>query len=220
MLYQLAAGRPPFDGEAPGDLMVMHIRDAPPAITQFVPDLPPAVADVIMGLLAKDPSARPSMQQLVVQLAQLQTVPARIQAGTAAPVHIDSGGDAGGPTAQTTMLSAFGQSAMRTGSGARHSSRLLWGGTLLLGVVVLGGGWAARRWWVASQPSSQPSVGPVEPRVAIPAGATQKPEPQVDERGSSVLPAKEVRPAGSAEATPRHGGKMQEDAVSSSKSLP
>ncbi len=30
MLYQMAAGRPPFGAEAPGDLIVMHIRDAHP----------------------------------------------------------------------------------------------------------------------------------------------------------------------------------------------
>lgn len=222
MLYQLAAGRPPFDAEAPGDLMVMHIRDAPPAITQFVPDLPPAVADVIMGLLAKDPSARPTMQQLVVQLAQLQTLPVRTHAGTVASIRIDSGGDAGGPTAQTTMLSASGQSAMRTGSGARRTSRLLWGGTLLLGSIVLGGGWTIRK-WVASEPPLRPSVSPVDSRVTIPSGATQKPEPPVDERGSSVLPAKEVRPTGNTETTlttPRREGKTQEDVVSGSESVP
>ena len=37
MLYQLAAGRPPFDAEAPGDLMVMHIRDAPPRLLSSFP---------------------------------------------------------------------------------------------------------------------------------------------------------------------------------------
>lgn len=34
-------------------------------ISLFVPNLPTAVADVIMGLLAKDPSARSSMQRVV-----------------------------------------------------------------------------------------------------------------------------------------------------------
>lgn len=114
MLYQMAAGRPPFDAEAPGDLMVMHIRDDPPSMSLFVPNLPTAVADVIMGLLAKDPSARPFMQREVAQLAQLQALPARRSAASAAHTHVNVG-----DAVPTTMLSTSGQSAQRTGSVLR-----------------------------------------------------------------------------------------------------
>ena len=160
------------------------------------------------------------MQQLVVQLAQLQTPPVRTCRDSRLYSHRFRR-RCRRPTAQTTMLSASGQSAMRTGSvlDAHHGC---YGGHLLLGSIVLGGGWTIRK-WVASEPPLRPSVSPVDSRVTIPSGATQKPEPPVDERGSSVLPAKEVRPTGNTETTlttPRREGKTQEDVVSGSESVP
>lgn len=197
MLYQMAAGRPPFEAEAPGDLMVMHIRDAPPAITQFVPDLPPAVADVIMGLLVKDPSARPTMQQLIAQLAQLQALPARRPAANATPSRATAG-----DTVPTTMLSASGQSAQRTGSGLRHATRFIWGGALL-GVVALGGGWGLRM-WASGQPSPQPSA--TASQGSMPAAPVRTPmkaalATDVDHVPSASV-EKDVQPAGHTAATP------------------
>jgi serine/threonine protein kinase len=210
MLYQMAAGRLPFEAEAPGDLMVMHIRDAPPAITQFVPDLPPAVAEVIMGLLAKEPSARPTMQQLVAQLAQLQALPARRPAANASPARATAG-----DAVPTTMLSASGQSAQHTGSGRRHSTRFIWGGALL-GVVVLGGGWGLRM-WASGQPSPQPSAtaSQVGSLPAAPVGTPMKAALATDvDHVPSASIAKDVQPAGRTAATPRHEDKTHEEASS------
>ena len=60
--YEMLAGRPPFDGEGPGDsdfqVKLAHVNEAPPDPRQFYPDIPQAIVDVLMRALAKDPVAR------------------------------------------------------------------------------------------------------------------------------------------------------------------
>lgn len=72
MLYEMIAGRTPFEAESAGDWFVMHIRDAPPPIQNFVPELPFEIATLIDQLLAKEPVARPSMRQVLTDLARVR----------------------------------------------------------------------------------------------------------------------------------------------------
>lgn len=114
MLYEMLTGRPPFEAEAPGDLMVMHIRDAPPSIRERAPDLPIELAALCETLLSKDPAVRPTMRQLAAQLAQFQKQPSQ-PIPIAPPVAAESGG-------QTTMISATGQSTTHSMT-ATHPNR-------------------------------------------------------------------------------------------------
>ncbi|MDE3229199.1 MAG: serine/threonine protein kinase [Chloroflexota bacterium] len=57
MTYQLLAGRPPFEGEL-GSLTRAHMYDTPPPLQQFNGQIPPAVEQVIMRALKKDPTER------------------------------------------------------------------------------------------------------------------------------------------------------------------
>ncbi|MDB4942972.1 MAG: serine/threonine protein kinase [Labilithrix sp.] len=59
IVYQLLAGRTPFDAEPVG-LLIKHIHEAPPPLTSWprARDIPPAVAKVVMDNLAKDPAQR------------------------------------------------------------------------------------------------------------------------------------------------------------------
>ncbi len=53
-------------------LMAMHANDAPPAIKQFVPDVPEAIVQVIDKCLAKNPDARYShARELLIDLENL-----------------------------------------------------------------------------------------------------------------------------------------------------
>ena len=56
MLYQMLAGRPPFDATAPFLLFDAHINHAPPQIPRT--DLPPHLSAAVMRALAKDPAER------------------------------------------------------------------------------------------------------------------------------------------------------------------
>ncbi len=72
MLYQLLAGRTPFDAEQPVGLLIKHIHDAPPPLRSWpaAANVPEPIARVIMDNLAKDPSRRaPSARALGNALA-------------------------------------------------------------------------------------------------------------------------------------------------------
>jgi serine/threonine-protein kinase len=59
IVYQMLAGRTPFDAEPVG-LLIKHIHEAPPPLTSFAraADLHPALVKVVMDNLAKDPARR------------------------------------------------------------------------------------------------------------------------------------------------------------------
>jgi serine/threonine-protein kinase len=58
ILFELAAGRPPFVGEGSGDVLAAHIHVAPPLVRSLAPDCPAKVEDLIQRLLAKPPPHR------------------------------------------------------------------------------------------------------------------------------------------------------------------
>jgi len=57
-LYQLLAGRLPFDGESMAQLMYRIANEAPPDIGQARPEVTPALAAFLERALAKRPEAR------------------------------------------------------------------------------------------------------------------------------------------------------------------
>ena len=77
IVFEMVTGRHVFIKEAPGDLLVAHISEAPPRAAALCPGLPPALDELIARMLAKDPAARPaSMMAVLAALEQLMGVPA------------------------------------------------------------------------------------------------------------------------------------------------
>jgi serine/threonine protein kinase len=73
ILFEMLAGRPPFDAEGVVDLLILH-RQAP------VPALPPCggLERVVRGLLEKAPEARPqSAEEVIRELERLPVAPER-----------------------------------------------------------------------------------------------------------------------------------------------
>ena len=58
MGYAMLAGRLPFEGATPGDVMVQHITKEAPALASLAAGLPPEITAALTRCLAKDPSAR------------------------------------------------------------------------------------------------------------------------------------------------------------------
>src|ERR1700733_8876071 len=58
VLYEMAAGRPPFTGDSPVAVASKHVRDTPELLRTLNPAVPPALEAVIMKAMAKDPNAR------------------------------------------------------------------------------------------------------------------------------------------------------------------
>jgi tRNA A-37 threonylcarbamoyl transferase component Bud32/tetratricopeptide (TPR) repeat protein len=59
MAYELLAGRAPFAGLAPQKLLAAHMGQRPQEISELRTDTPPALAQLVMQCLEKDPDARP-----------------------------------------------------------------------------------------------------------------------------------------------------------------
>jgi pimeloyl-ACP methyl ester carboxylesterase len=58
--YEALSGRHPFaDRTTPGALLAAHLTERPAPLATLLPELPAAVADVVMRCLEKDPGARP-----------------------------------------------------------------------------------------------------------------------------------------------------------------
>jgi eukaryotic-like serine/threonine-protein kinase len=68
MAYELLAGRPPFTGSSPAKLLGAHLGEAPRDVREFRADAPPALADLVMRCLQKDPDARPSQASDLVRV--------------------------------------------------------------------------------------------------------------------------------------------------------
>jgi tetratricopeptide (TPR) repeat protein len=58
VLYELLTGKPPFVARTANDLAVAHLQVAPAPPSTIVPGLPPALDDLVLRLLAKEPSER------------------------------------------------------------------------------------------------------------------------------------------------------------------
>jgi serine/threonine-protein kinase len=60
LLYELLAGQLPFEGATPREVVLMHLSQLPPDLNVMAPsrDLPPALVDVVMKALAKEPTDR------------------------------------------------------------------------------------------------------------------------------------------------------------------
>ena len=58
LIFQMLAGRVPYQGDTPVRTMMMHILEPVPQISDDRPDLPPAVGEIIHKAMAKEPIDR------------------------------------------------------------------------------------------------------------------------------------------------------------------
>jgi serine/threonine protein kinase/formylglycine-generating enzyme required for sulfatase activity len=66
VLYELAAGQPPFVGEGATAIMYQHVHKQPPPPRTVNPGIPEEVEKIILRLLQKDPQARFSTPEALV----------------------------------------------------------------------------------------------------------------------------------------------------------
>ncbi|MBN2149533.1 MAG: serine/threonine protein kinase [Anaerolineales bacterium] len=58
VMYEMLAGRLPFTSDSATDLSRQHRLEPPPPPRRFEPSIPPALEEIILKVLAKEPSAR------------------------------------------------------------------------------------------------------------------------------------------------------------------
>jgi eukaryotic-like serine/threonine-protein kinase len=66
LAYEMLTGSPPFAGRSPQQVMAAHIAEVPVPLHRQRPDVPSALAHLIMRCLEKDPSRRPASAALLV----------------------------------------------------------------------------------------------------------------------------------------------------------
>lgn len=60
VLFELIAGRPPFEGDNAAELLHQHLKSPPPRVSAYALDCPSALEDIINRLLEKEPEQRPA----------------------------------------------------------------------------------------------------------------------------------------------------------------
>ncbi|MPZ13209.1 MAG: protein kinase [Chloroflexi bacterium] len=72
VLYEIATGRLPFEGESAIEIATKHVTQPPPPPSRFNPAVPPSVERAILHAMEKDPGRRPSTgAELARELLQL-----------------------------------------------------------------------------------------------------------------------------------------------------
>jgi eukaryotic-like serine/threonine-protein kinase len=108
MLYEMLAGRLPFEGESAVSIALKHLSEAPAPISQLRPDVHPALESVVMAALAKDPARRWQTAEdfgeaLAAAGAQLGEVPPPTDTSAFAPIPAPVPVGADGTTARPAL---------------------------------------------------------------------------------------------------------------------
>jgi serine/threonine protein kinase len=75
VLFQMLAGRVPFQGTTPFIIAAQHLREQPPSLSLLKPAIPPAVDAVVHKALAKEPDARYDSAQEMAQALRAAITP-------------------------------------------------------------------------------------------------------------------------------------------------
>ena len=75
VLYRMLAGRLPFEARNPTKLAAMHRTAEPAPLSTIRPDVPPALAQLAMSALAKQPESRPGSGGALVELLTFDAPP-------------------------------------------------------------------------------------------------------------------------------------------------
>ena len=82
LAYELLAGRAPFNGRPPSEILAAHIAELPQPIETARDDVPPSLAALVMQCLAKRPEDRPQTATALRRAVEAVATPSD---GTAAP---------------------------------------------------------------------------------------------------------------------------------------
>ena len=141
MLYEMLAGRLPFEGDSAVAIALKHLSEHPIPLSQLRPDVHPALEAVVMAALAKDPAQR---WQSAGDFAQgLEAARAQIDAG-------ENGGEAPPPSRPSLCRPATARRD-RPGGGSRgraEEKRRRWP-WFTIGIIVLALA-GALAWLIAS----------------------------------------------------------------------
>jgi hypothetical protein len=159
VLYELLAGRRPFQADSEVELAMAHVNAEPTPLALVAPSTPPLLAAACDHALAKDPAARPPSAAAFARLLREEGP------GPAATLPLPPAGAAPG-----TRPLPVGGAAARTHQSRRRGllAALLLAGAVLLGLPALAGG--LPRWVVdrVEPPFAVPDPGGAVPTTEAP----------------------------------------------------
>jgi serine/threonine protein kinase len=203
ILFEMLTGRPPFDAEGVGNVMMMHMSEPPRPPRELNPAIPGALEEIILKTLAK---AREDRPQTMEELQELLGGPQRLPASGISPV-ISAPLPGGGGGAQTLpAVGRLGETILlpasvttehpppapaRTTTLSRRTVTVLVGGGAGIGVVA---GMLALLFRPATTPPSDREEGrpALRPRPAVTA---PPPEPPPEVTPEWPPPQHEPEPA-------------------------
>ena len=161
ILFEMLSGSLPFPDSTPvGEVIAHHLYGKPPSLIEIDRTINLALSDLVDSMLAKQPSLRPSMGEVVQRLEDLGAPKAT------GPVPRISWGPHNRTPVLSSRISMLGTSSgERTGPrGPKGSNRLpmVLITVALLGLSVTAGSWLSRR---RSPPArTEPAAGQISPR--------------------------------------------------------
>ncbi len=81
ILYQALSGRLPFYSKNPFEMLRLQLTQKPPALLRLNPAVPPTLAKLVHAMLAKDPTQRPAMSEVEIELSWLGFRPGQRRKG-------------------------------------------------------------------------------------------------------------------------------------------
>ena len=112
VLFEMLTGRVPYDGDRPVEVAWQHVDQDVPPPSRLVPDVPPALNELVVRATRRDPGARPSDAgafQAETQLVREELGSAHVNASTTLLPRVADPA----PVAQPTMALAAVQPAER-----------------------------------------------------------------------------------------------------------
>jgi serine/threonine-protein kinase len=123
VLYEMIAGRKPFEGETKSDVISLILQKEPPPLARFVPRVPAEMERIVMKTLAKDTEERyQGIKDLMIDLRRLKQrleVDAEIER-TGSGSLTTSGGQTVAANFQTAAARTDEVSAVRPTSSAEY----------------------------------------------------------------------------------------------------
>ncbi|MBA2763398.1 MAG: protein kinase [Thermoleophilaceae bacterium] len=143
MLFECLTGRPPFKKEEDLAIVMAHIREQPPLVTELVSGIPPALAEVVATMLAKSPDDRhQTCDELIEALAaaapagtpSVETITRSAAAAAAAdPVSVPPASESRPPSPPAASADPEPSSA----TGPNHGRKLIAGGVAALALAAI-----------------------------------------------------------------------------------
>ena len=134
ILYQSLIGHPPFMAASAGELLSMHLRDQPTPLRKLDKAISEDIADFVHRMLAKEPTDRPEMSEVVAGLEELGAQRSR---GSASDAFISvTKGDKGRQKVVQTLPPVVGQT-IGTATQRRFAVAIIISSCLVLIAAVL-----------------------------------------------------------------------------------